>query len=284
MRSYNEFVARAEREACSVGTVVLKDQMEQLDCEAEPLREKMRTSCQVMRQSMEAGLTEGKPTLSGWMCGNGAKLASYPQRGVSLLGETGNKAAARAIAIAEHNAAMGRVVAAPTAGACGVLPAVLFTVGELLGSSDEEALDAFFCAAGVGMVAAERATISGAEGGCQAEIGTAAAMAAAAAVELAGGTPAMSAHGAALALKNLLGLVCDPVGGRVEVPCIKRNAIGALVALTAAEMALAGIESLIPFDEVIDAMASIGRLIPCSLRETAEGGLAATPTGRKLAG
>ena len=193
-----------------------------------------------------------------------------------------NKVAARAIAVAEVNASMGRIVAAPTAGACGVLPGVLLTVQEILKASEEDMVMTLFTAAGIGMIIAERASISGAEGGCQAEIGAASAMAAGAAVELAGGRPEETSHAAAIALKNFLGLVCDPVAGLVEVPCIKRNAIGAMIAVTAAEMALAGIKSAIPLDEVIDTMASIGRLMPCSLKETAQGGLAISPTGQRI--
>lgn len=177
---------------------------------------------------------------------------------------------------------MGRIVAAPTAGSCGVLPAVLLTLEEILGVGETELLSALFTAAGLGMVITDRANVSGAEGGCQAEIGSAAAMSAAAAVELAGGSPRQTADGAAIALKSMLGLVCDPVAGLVEVPCVKRNATGAMIALTAAEMALSGVKSAIPIDEVIDTMAEIGQQMSCSLKETAQGGLAMTPTGRKI--
>ena len=187
----------------------------------------------------------------------------------------------KAIAVSENNARMGRIVAAPTAGSCGIIPAVLITIAEEYNIPERKVIMALFTSAAIGMVIANRASISGAEGGCQAECGSASAMAACAAVEMMGGTPKMVSNACAIALKSVLGLVCDPVGGLVEVPCIKRNASGAANALTAAEMALAGVESVIPADEVIDAMRSIGNLMPGVLKETAEGGLAATPTAKK---
>ena len=187
------------------------------------------------------------------------------------------------IAVAEGNVAMGRIVAAPTAGSCGILPAVLLSVGERLNSSQDDLVRALFTAAGFGIVIAKKAGISGAVGGCQAECGSASGMAAAVAVELAGGTPEQSGHACAIALKNSLGLVCDPVAGLVEVPCVKRNAGGAANALAAADLALAGVKSVIPIDEVILAMHQVGQSMPASLRETAEGGLAASATARRIA-
>ena len=190
---------------------------------------------------------------------------------------------AAALATGEVNAAMGRIVAAPTGGASGVLPAVLLVLGEQYGASDDQLADALFCAAGIGGVIAARATLSGAAGGCQAEIGSASAMAAAAAVQLAGGTPEQAGHAAAFALQGQMGLVCDPIGGLVEVPCVFRNATGASVALASAQMALAGVTFPVPFDEVVDSMGWVGRSLPPSLRETALGGLAVTPCGREMA-
>ena len=190
---------------------------------------------------------------------------------------------AYAFAVAEENAAGGTIVTAPTCGACGVLPAVLLPCARHFSLSREQLVQALYVASGFGMVIAARASISGAEGGCQAEIGSAAAMAAPALVHLRGGTPSMMAHACAMAVKNLLGLVCDPVGGLVEVPCVKRNVIGAMDALSAAQMALAGIESRVPPDQVLDAMAEVGRSLPPSLRETGKGGLAATPFGMAYA-
>jgi L-serine dehydratase len=190
---------------------------------------------------------------------------------------------AYALAVSEVNAAMGRIVAAPTAGSCGILPGVLLSVAKTLDTSDASLIEALFSAGAVGAVVARSSTLAGAAAGCQAECGTGAAMAAAAATELAKGSPRQCANAVAFAFKGLLGLVCDPVAGLVEVPCIKRNAICVAVALAAADMALAGIKSVVPPDEVIETMGLIGRELPASLRETALGGLAATPTGKGLA-
>ena len=189
-------------------------------------------------------------------------------------------AATLGMGIAEANAKMRRIVACPTAGSCGILPAVLLTLAERLGSSDDDILRALFTAAGVGDVIAKNAMIAGAVGGCQAECGTAIAMAGAAGIELCNGTTEQMDHAVALGLKNVLGLVCDPVGGLVEVPCVKRNAFHAVHALVAIELALAGVKSAIPADEVISAMAEIGHMMPKSLRERSEAGLATTPTGK----
>jgi L-serine dehydratase len=192
------------------------------------------------------------------------------------------RAVATALAVAEANAAMGRIVAAPTGGASGVLPGVLLALAEDRSLGDEALVDALFAASAIGAVMASRTNLSGAAAGCQAEIGAAAAMAAAATAELLGGSPAQSGHAASLALQGQLGLVCDPVGGLVEVPCVARNATAVGVALTASEMALAGVEFPIPFDQVADALASVGRALPVTLRETALGGLAATPAAKEL--
>ena len=190
---------------------------------------------------------------------------------------------AGALRMGECNACMKRIVAAPTAGACGVLPAVLLPYETEFGATHDQLVEALYVASGFGMIIASRASISGAEGGCQAEIGSAAAMAAPALVHLQGGSPEQMANACAMAVKNLLGLVCDPVGGLVEVPCVKRNVIGAMDALSAAQMALAGIESRVPPDQVLDAMREVGQSLPPSLRETGKGGLAATPFGRRYA-
>ncbi len=202
--------------------------------------------------------------------------------GKSICGKVIGEAIAKALAVSETNACMGKIVAAPTAGSCGILPAALLTVMEAYQVQEHDAVMSLFTAAGFGMVIAKKASIAGAEGGCQAECGSASAMAAAALAEVMGGTPQMAGNACAIALKNILGLVCDPVAGLVEIPCIKRNASGVTNAFTAADMALAGIESAIPPDEVIEAMKKIGDAMPNSLKETAEGGLAVTPTGKKL--
>lgn len=220
---------------------------------------------------------------SGLSGGDGAKMERAVKTGSTMVGEFLGEVMAEALKMGENNACMRRIVAAPTAGSCGVLPAVLIPYFRRYRPEEEQIIQALYVAAGFGEVLALRASISGAEGGCQAEIGSASAMAAAALAVLRGGSPKMAANACALALKSVMGLVCDPVAGLVEVPCVKRNVMGAMNAITAAEMALAGIESKIPVDEVIDTMGAVGRQLPTSLRETGEGGLAASPTGRAQA-
>jgi L-serine dehydratase len=219
---------------------------------------------------------------SGLVGGDGEKMRMFPD-GASVGGAFLDRVIAEALSMGESNACMKRIVAAPTAGSCGVLPAVLIPLAERDGISDEAIVKALFAAAGFGQVIASRASISGAEGGCQAEIGAASAMAAAALVSIKKGTPDMGANACAMALMNLMGLVCDPVAGLVEIPCVKRNVVGAVNAISCADMALAGIVSRIPPDEVIDAMRSVGDMMPCALRETGQGGLAATPSGMATA-
>lgn len=240
---------------------------------------RMAATLAVMRDAVARGLTGAARSRSGLVGGDAHRVATVA---TPLVGGIFASTIAAALATGEVNAAMGRIVAAPTGGASGVLPAVLLSVGERTGASDASLVEALFAAGGVGGVIAARATLSGAAGGCQAEIGSGAAMAAAAATQLAGGTPRQAGHAASLALQGLLGLVCDPVGGLVEVPCVHRNATGAAVALAGAEMALAGVEFALPFDDVVDAAAHVGRSLPPSLRETAQGGLAATPAGVAL--
>lgn len=220
---------------------------------------------------------------SGFAGGDAAKVAEAEARGQLLTGGYLAQVMAEALKTAECNACMKRIVAAPTAGSCGVLPAVLLPLARS-GEADEEAIcDALYVAAGFGQVIAARATLAGAEGGCQAEVGAASAMAAAALCHLKGGAPEQCAAAAAMALGNLLGLVCDPVAGLVEVPCVKRNVVGAVNAVSCANMALAGVDYAIPCDEVIDAMGRVGSLLSPDLRETGQGGLAATPTGVRIA-
>ena len=241
--------------------------------------ERMRAMLRAMRAA-DDGYAPGERSRSGLVGGDGGRMAAYAASGHTVCGPLVCDVIARALKMGESNACMKRIVAAPTAGACGVLPAVLLSYADARGADEDALVRALFVAAGVGQVVATRAFIAGAAGGCQAEIGTAAAMAAAALTDLCGGAPEAAAHAAAMALKNLLGLVCDPVAGLVEVPCVKRNVGGAMVALSAAEMALAGIRSAIPPDEVVDAMREVGEKMDASLRETGEGGLAATPCGR----
>ncbi|MGE4276224.1 MAG: L-serine ammonia-lyase, iron-sulfur-dependent, subunit alpha [Lawsonibacter sp.] len=243
---------------------------------------KMTMLLAAMAQSDQSYREEDR-SHSGLSGGDGGKMAQYAQENAPLCGPFLSEVMAGALRMGECNACMKRIVAAPTAGACGVLPAVLLPYRRQFGTGKKEIIQALYVASGFGMVIAARASISGAEGGCQAEIGSAAAMAAPALVQLQGGTAKQMANACAMAIKNLLGLVCDPVGGLVEVPCIKRNVIGAMDALSAAQMALAGIESRVPPDQVLDAMAEVGRSLPHTLRETGTGGLAATPFGQQYA-
>ena len=219
---------------------------------------------------------------SGLVGGDGMKMRQYALRGKAMTGGYVSEVIAEARGMAESNACMCRIVAAPTAGSCGVLPAVMLSLCKHEELSQHQILEALYVARGIGAVIAHKASIAGASGGCQAEIGTASAMAAGALVALRGGSGEQIGHAAAMALKNLMGLVCDPVAGLVEVPCVKRNVIGAVNAVSAADMALAGIESRIPVDEVIEAMGEVGRRMPVEFRETALGGLAATPTGQAV--
>lgn len=237
----------------------------------------MRERLEVMRAALATGLQTPQRSRSGLIKGGAHQLGAWAAGGGSLLCPAFSRLVAAAMAVAEVNACMGRIVAAPTAGSCGVLPAVLFTVADERGVAEEMLVRALIAAGGIGLAIERQATLSGAEGGCQAENGAASAMAAGALVEMVGGGPAQAGHAVAFALKNLLGLVCDPVGGLVEVPCVKRNAVAAVNAVAAAEMALAGLESVFPVDEVIKAMGRVGRMLPEALRETGRGGLAALP-------
>lgn len=274
-------VAAAEQQKTTISQLVLDDQSAQTETDKQELFARMRGNLQVMRDAVLAGVDRDLKSTSGLTGGDAYKMQQYAQSG-GLCGSFFNHALMRAIAVSEYNAAMGKIVAAPTAGSCGILPGTILSLMEARELPEETAVMALFTAGAFGMVIADRASIAGAQGGCQAECGSAAAMAAAAMVEMAGGTPSMCAHACAIAIKNQLGLVCDPIAGLVEVPCIKRNAAGVACAFTAAELALSGIESVIPADEVIDAMREIGNAMPCALKETALGGLAATPTGIRL--
>jgi L-serine dehydratase len=236
----------------------------------------------VMEEAVKEGIDDPGRSRSGLTGGDAVLLRKYMMEKQPLSGSLLLDAVSKSVATNEVNAKMGTICATPTAGACGIVPGTLFAVAPKLKASREQMVHYLFTAGAVGFVIANNAFISGAAGGCQAEVGSATAMAAAAVVEMAGGSAEESAQASAIALKNMLGLVCDPVAGLVEVPCVKRNAMGAALALVAADMALAGIKSAIPPDEVIDAMYRIGCVMPHTLKETALGGLAATPTGREL--
>ena len=278
--SVAEIAAQARQQGLSFGEIVLQDQAAQMERSRTDILREMDESLAVMERAAERGLDKELRSNSGLTGGDGARMRAYA-RG-ALGGAFCARAMEIALATAECNAAMGRIVASPTAGSCGILPGAVISMMENRGVDRENACMALIAAGGVGMVIANQASISGAAGGCQAECGSAAAMAAAALVQMAGGDAGMLENAVAMALKNLLGLVCDPVAGLVEVPCIKRNAGGVMIAIAAADMALAGIRSVIPVDEVISAMREVGESLPCALRETALGGLAATPTGQEI--
>lgn len=244
----------------------------------EDMDARMRQALAVMRESVTQGLDPKTRSVSGLTGGNAAKYMAAALTGRTAGGSLMGRVCARALAVAECNAAMGRIVAAPTAGACGILPAALLTMQEEYGYTDGQLVDALYVAGAFGLIIANRASIAGAQGGCQAECGSAAGMPAAAVVFLKGGSPRQQADACAFALMNLMGLVCDPVHGLVEVPCVFRNVGAVSVALSAADMALSGIDCPIPCDEVIDAMRQVGDALPSTLRETGEGGCAACPS------
>ncbi len=275
--SVSALLAAAEK--APLWQAVLDDDCRDRGVERSESLERMNVLWRAMVRSAEE-YDPARRSASGLSGGQGAKMAAAETIGGPFLRDV----IATALMVGEQNACMGRIVAAPTAGASGVMPAVLLPLRRRDGLGDERMVQCLYVAAGFGQIIAARASISGAEGGCQAEIGSASAMAAAALVHARSGAPEQMAAACAMALQNVMGLVCDPVAGLVEEPCVKRNVMGAVNALACADMALAGIRSAIPCDEVIDAMSAVGRLMPDSLRETGEGGLAATGTGRKIAG
>lgn len=282
--SLQTLIEAAETQRLPLHELVLRAETANSGRSREQILEEMHRRLETMRNSTAKGLAAPVRTLSGLSKGNAHHFWKVVQaRPNQLTGPWLSRALARAMAVGEVNAAMGCIVATPTAGSAGVLPAVLFTLQEAYDLSDDQLVQALLTAGGIGMVIVNRAHVSGAAGGCQAETGSASAMAAGAAVELLGGSPAQVSNAVALALTNQLGLICDPVAGLVEVPCILRNAGAVSQAFTAIDLAMAGIESLIPADEVIDAMERIGGRMDERFRETAQGGLAATPTGRALA-
>lgn len=278
--SLQEWIELAKTKNISFGDFCIEYQVQELEISKEELLERMTVILQVMEESIAIGLS-GVKSMGGLVGGNAKLLETYEQEQArhSIVGSVVSDAIKIALAVGEANASMGRIVAAPTAGASGTLPAMLFSLAKARGFSRPELAKGLIVAGAIGMVIASRATLSGAAGGCQAECGSAGAMAAGAAVELYGGSPDQVGQAVAMTLKNMLGLVCDPVAGLVEVPCVKRNAGAVGQAMVAAEMALAGIESVIPVDEVIDAMAAVGSAMSCTLKETAQGGLAVSPTG-----
>ena len=282
--SLADVVASAQEVGVPISHVVLAQQARAMEMEPAELYARMRGRLRVMDECIEPGSAADLRSTSGLTGGDAHRMRAALDGGSCVAGGLVGAAVQRALAVSELNAAMGRVVAAPTAGSCGILPAAVLSMRDERNCPEPACVMALFCAAAVGLVIEHVATLAGAEGGCQAETGAAAAMAAAAIVELAGGTPTQVADAASMAIQALLGLVCDPVAGLVEVPCVRRNATGVSVAITCADMALAGIGATIPFDEAVAAMRRVGSSLPPTLRETGEGGLAATPTGQRLAG
>lgn len=281
-RNVKELVELATSENKLISELMIEQEMLVTRRTREEIMNQMDRNLTVMEQAVEKGL-KGVHSTSGLTGGDAVLIQNYMKNKKPLSGMLLLDAVSKAVATNEVNAAMGTICATPTAGSAGVVPGTLFAVQNQLNPTREEMIRYLFTSGAFGFVVANNASISGAAGGCQAEVGSAAAMAAAAIVEMSGGTPAQCAEAFAITMKNMLGLVCDPVAGLVEVPCVKRNAMGAANALVAADMALAGVTSRIPCDEVIDAMFKIGQQMPSSLRETARGGLAATPTGIALA-
>jgi L-serine dehydratase len=280
----HEILAQMKKKNLPFWEIVLETDMEERQVTREESMAKMLTVWQAMQDASDT-YTGFRKSVSGLVGGDGLKMRQYCKRGKAMSGGYVSEVIAEALSMAESNACMCRIVAAPTAGACGVLPAVLLPLSkyaEYEELSQRQILEALYVASGIGAVIAAEACISGAAGGCQAEIGTASAMAAGALVALRGGSGEQICDAVAMSLKNLMGLICDPVAGLVEVPCVKRNVVGAVNAVSAADMALAGIQSRIDVDEVIEAMGEVGRRMPVEFRETALGGLAATPTGLQI--
>ena len=260
--------------------VMIRREMYRADAARGIITEEMKRNLDIMRESANEGVHDKQSSVTGFTGGDALNMLKYGER--SYMGDDMCELVANALGVVEVNSSMGRIVAAPTAGSAGVLPACLMMAAKKFDLDDDMLVNGLFTAAAVGMIIAEQATLAGSEGGCQAEVGSASAMAAAALCEMRGASPKVALNAAGISLKMIMGLVCDPVAGLVECPCIKRNAMGAVNAVLAADMALSGIKSIISFDEVIMAVKSVGRQMNVDLRETAKGGLAATPTGKEM--
>ena len=266
----------------SIHEICLEREVELSGLSKEEIRSKMQHSLNIMKSATEKAVEEDIKSVGGLIGGEAKKLTIFRNNSKSVCGPLMNKALVAAMGTMEVNASMGLIVAAPTAGSCGILPGAVVTIGKEYDMTDEQMLDALFAASAIGAIITRNATVAGAEGGCQAETGAAAAMAAAGVVEMMGGTPEQAIHAASHCLQNVMGLVCDPIAGLVEAPCQGRNAIGVANALISAELCLAGILNIIPFDETVAAMYKVGKTLPMELRETALGGVAATCTGCSL--
>jgi L-serine dehydratase len=280
--SCRQLLEMAEAQNVPIHEIVIENEMKNSDISRAEVLENMKERYGIMYASAERALEQPLPTEGSLITGIAAVQYRYSRSGDTLCGGFINTVMARALSCSEVNASMGKICAMPTAGSCGIVPAVLISVGEECSKTEEDVINALITASGIGTIVVENATVAGSEGGCQAECGVAAAMAAAGAVELKGGTPAMSMEAFSLALINIMGLVCDPVAGLVQIPCAQRNASQAVNALISADMALGGAKFPIPTDEVIEAMYKVGKLLPIQLKETAMGGIAATETGRAI--
>lgn len=271
-----------EKEKLSIFQYTIKEEIEQSGRSEKEVRDEMAQIVQVMKKSTHNALNEPVYSVSGFTGGDAYLYEKYREDNKAIVGDLISHSVAMALSCSETNAAMGVIVACPTAGSCGIVPAAVLATAQKYNFDDEKMIDALFTASGIGVLIGKNATVAGAEGGCQAECGSAGAMAAGAVVEMMGGTPKQAFHAAAMVFKTVMGLICDPVAGLVEIPCIKRNATGTANALVCADLALAGVESYIPFDEVLDTMYIVGKTLPEAFRETAKGGVAITPTGLKL--
>lgn len=281
--SIRETIDYAVENKMSFADIMIQEEMELSGKTRDEVRETMKQNLDVMRDAVIKGSTgEGVKSVTGYTGQDAIKLAKYNENNHALSGHEMVEAVKGAVATNEVNAAMGIICATPTAGSSGTIPGVLFKLEKTHDLTEEQMIDFLFVSSLFGRVVANNASVAGATGGCQAEVGSASAMAAAAAVSIFGGEPEASGHAMALAISNLLGLVCDPVAGLVEIPCVMRNVIGSGNALISADLALAGVESRIPVDEVIEAMDKVGRGLPAELRETGLGGLAGTPTGEAI--
>ena len=280
--SGKELTEICREEKIPIYEYTIREEMAKSELDREKVIDKMRNTLHVMMNSASLAQEKEIRSVSGLIGGDAFKIRKYADNKKTLTGDFMNRAMARAISSSEVNAAMGRIVACPTAGSCGILPAVVISAGEKLEKTEEEIINALFTASGLGIIIAKNATMAGAEGGCQAECGSAAAMASAAVVEMMGGSPEQALDAAAIVFKNVMGLICDPVAGLVEVPCAKRNIAGTVSALTTADLAISGVKSKIPFDEVVWAMYKVGKALPPELRETSLGGISITPTAQRL--
>ncbi|RIL76881.1 L-serine ammonia-lyase, iron-sulfur-dependent, subunit alpha [Staphylococcus cohnii] len=281
--SMREIIDYAMTHNTTFAEMMIREEMDLKGISRDEVRELMKQNLDVMREALEKGLSgEGVKSVTGYTGQDAVKLDRYNEHYHALSGPDMVEALKGAISTNEVNAAMGIICATPTAGSSGTIPGILFKLEKTHGLTQAQMIDFLFAAALCGKIIANNASVAGAIGGCQAEVGSASAIAAAAAVEIFGGTLEESGHAMALAISNLLGLVCDPVAGLVEIPCVMRNAIGSGNGLISADLALAGIKSRIPVDEVIEAMDRVGRNLPASLRETGLGGLAGTPTGEAI--